>query len=208
MTERSFDGLINPLVFFVSVIQEGRAIVDSLGLEVVGDQTLELYSHPRLPLHLVVMGIGRDAAQAAVSYASTRWGTGSTTWVNFGIAGHRDHALGTLHQVVELSADGEGENEIVLGPVLSTMPQAHLMTFTHFVGIRPPVHLCDMEAYWIARASAELCPDVSLYVFKVVSDNEMDNLLLSDVGKRELAAHLERHAQNVLERLYDALITG
>ena len=52
-----------------------------------------------------------------------------------------------------------------------------------------------MEAYWIAREHAKLCPDVSLYVFKVVSDNETDNLLLSDMGKKQLAAYLEHHAR-------------
>ena len=136
MSAMTFDGLSDPCVFFVSVIQEGQALVDGLELAPVEDQPVTLYSHSDQPVHLIVMGIGRDAAEAAVDYALKRWADQPITWVNFGIAGHRDYDVGSLHQIVCLSVDG-GDDVIDLGPPLGALAPGELRTFSRFVEARP-----------------------------------------------------------------------
>lgn len=194
-----------PLIFFVSVVQEGQALIDLLHLELTADQDVNLYSDPKRMCHLIVTGIGRGAAQRASGYALNRWGTHCAAWVNFGIAGHREHPVGTLYQIDEVTDEDGTTHQKTNGHLIPGIEQAALKTFTHFVESRPATHLCDMEGYWLAHAHSRLDGSVPLYLLKVISDNADENLLTSEGGKSRLAEYLREHAQYLVRTLKDIL---
>ena len=196
---------VRPLICFVSVVQEGQALIDLLHLELTDEQDVNLYSDPKRMCHLIVTGIGPEAAQQASAYALNRWGTQCAAWVNFGIAGHREHAVGTLYQIDEVTDEDGTMHLKVNGHLMPGIEQAALKTFTHFVESRPTTHLCDMEGYWLARAHSRLDGSGRLYLFKVISDNAAENLLTSEGGKPRLAEYLREHAQYLVRTLKDTL---
>lgn len=196
---------VRPLICFVSVVQEGQALIDLLHLELTDEHDVKLYSHPNQMYHLIVMGIGREAAQQASAYASNRWGTQCAAWVNFGIAGHGEYPVGTLYQIAEVTDEDGTTHQKTNGHIIPGIEQAALKTFTHFVESRPATHLCDMEGYWLAHAHSRLDGSVPLYLLKVISDNTDENLLTSEGGKSRLAEYLREHAQYLVRTLKDIL---
>jgi len=122
---------------------------------------------------LTVTGIGKVAMAAGIAYSMALFSAAQNpVMLNIGIAGHKDHAIGSLFIIDKITDADSGRR--FYPPLVFTPPclTTGLQTAAKPQHSYPQSDLCDMEAsafYEIATrfTASELCQ-----CLKIVSDNE------------------------------------
>ena len=199
-----------PTLFLVSIIQEGQALIDLLGLSQVAEQPFRRFSTADQQVQLIVTGIGPETARHATLYALHDLLLNEMDWVNFGIAGHKSHPLGSLFQISSfahcqstLSSASEESIFAHFPPITAPDIRAGfevelLITYPHFVEDYPSAGLVDMEGYSIAQTLGENLMLGRLMSFKVISDHQDESLLATAEGKQHLSSLLFSHAKTII----------
>lgn len=169
------------LIIVAALADEARPLIRQLDLRPAPEKTL-------LPVHLsdhialVVSGVGRRAAGAAVKYLTLgesapqavgrafRQGSGRAAWLNVGIGGHRDLPVGQgilAHRVEDAGWSRAWYPRFAFDPPCPTEP---VRTIDHVERnyLDPVVY--DMEAAGFAAAASSAVPPELIHVYKVISD--------------------------------------
>lgn len=174
---------------------EARPIARRFGLDAAGDGPLPRFEGEGM--ELVVSGIGTAAAAAAVGYLAGR-GEGqdehgrwqgshreAVGWINVGIAGHRQHPLGSTFlasKVVDKSSGRVWYPPLVID---SPCPSAVVCTVATVERELADDALYEMEAAGFCAAATRFATSELVQVLKVVSDNRLappERLTRSSVG--------------------------
>lgn len=150
---------------------EARPFLDRLRLRAVTEFT-GFRCYEAGEYSLIVSGIGKMAAAAAIAAAETWYGRdGTRVWLNIGVAGHRQHTVGTPLWVGKVIDEASGRNWYP--PLLADLPlqTAVLSTIDRPDGDYPPQRLLDMEAAGFFDAGLRFCTIEQLQCLKIVSDN-------------------------------------
>ena len=154
---------------------EAAPIRDALGLRRVSTEPFEIYEGAGL--RLVISGVGTLLSAAAVGFVGGRdSASGCDIWINCGIAGHRNLALGTpvLADRVTSATAGRSYYPTILfdAPCRTGTVSTHDYPVTAY----PSDACCDMEAAGFVTAAAALTHSELVHVLKIVSDNAASSL--------------------------------
>ncbi len=122
-------------------------------------------------LRLVISGIGKLAAATATTYLASSDTQTTSGWLNPGIAGHADHAIGTpllAHKLI----DAASEQQWFPGIVIPTPCASETLTTAD----RPeaeyrPGTMIDMEASGFYAAASRFQSCELIHSLKIISDN-------------------------------------
>ena len=194
-----FEMTIPPIIFLVSVIQEGQAIIDHLRLTELPSEGHPLFADGDGRAYVLVTGIGPAAASDALDSIIGDTRIQSARWINIGISGHATHSINSFFQVSEV-IPGDAVTGIVLpGQPIGAFKTERLRTYPQFVEDYPDSGLVDMEAHAIAQRLQEHGLLESFQAFKLVSDNQEENALSTTAGKRALGAELSARGKDILK---------
>lgn len=152
----------------VALPAEARPLIARFRLrQAVQAGGLRIYRNDAITL--AVTGMGRLAAATAVGFLAA--GGSASAWLNVGIAGHHQAAVGT--PLVAHRIDDQATGQCWFPPLVFTPPCA---TDTLTTADRPHTDyavpgLCDMEAAAMVAAAARFAPLELIHSLKVVSDN-------------------------------------
>ena len=189
------------VVFLVSVIQEGQAIIDALGLLEQPDHPHPMFVGEGGRVLLIVTGIGPKAAEDAVNQARVMPDLQGARWVNFGIAGHATHPIGSFFQVNHFFREDAVSGFPGTAPELRGFQTEVLRTYPEFVEDYPESGLVDMEGCAIADALRAHEWLDQLLVFKLVSDNREESQLATVATRQLLGRMLAERAREVLKAI-------
>jgi adenosylhomocysteine nucleosidase len=145
---------------------------------------------------LTVTGLGKSAMAAGVAYTQALFAaTEHPVLLNIGIAGHKDHAVGSLFLIDKITDVDSLKS--YYPPLVFTppCPTANIQTVS-----RPQLsydlqhHLCDMEASAFYETAVRFSTGELIHCLKVISDNELspaDNIQPKQVASL-IAVHITK----------------
>lgn len=162
-----------PLNIVVAHPGEAAPLVELLELSALPDAPFKAYRNDR-GVTLLVSGMGQAAATAAVSFLAGRQdridGDPVAAWLNVGIAGHPDAALGSalLAHKIRQRASGRCCYPI---PLPADFPSALVITVDEPELQYPEAAAYEMEAFAFWQAATTATTAELVQVLKIVSDN-------------------------------------
>ena len=174
----------------VALSAEARPLVAHFGLASAREiESLEIYRRPGLSL--IVSGVGRAAAAAAVEALARAVPVEEhSAWLNIGVAGHRNHAIGTAVLATTIVDDVTGERWTASTPSDLHFESGSVRTVDQVELEFDSESLYDMEAAAFYRQAIRLTTPDLVQVLKIVSDNR-------ETGALCVSAH---RVQGLVER--------
>lgn len=171
---------------------EAKPLVEHFNLK--KDTTIQPFAvYFNQDICLTVTGLGKSAMAAGVAYTQALFGSVEhPVLLNIGIAGHKDHAVGSLFMIDKIT-DIDSQKSYY-PPLVFTppCPTAHVQTAS-----RPQLgydqqHLCDMEASAFYETAVRFSSGELIQCLKVISDNRLspaENIQPKQVSSL-IAAHV------------------
>lgn len=142
---------------------------------------------------LTVTGLGKSAMAAGVAYTQALFASVEhPVLVNIGIAGHFDHAVGSLFLIDKIT--DVDSRKSYYPPLVFTppCPTANIQTVSRPQLVYDREHLCDMEASAFYETAVRFSSGELIHCLKVISDNESspaENIQPKQVAQL-IAAHV------------------
>ncbi|MDP1664205.1 MAG: hypothetical protein Q8L79_03685 [Methylobacter sp.] len=142
---------------------------------------------------LTVTGLGKSAMAAGVAYTQALFASAEhPVLINIGIAGHKDHPIGSLFLIDKITDFDSRKN--YYPPLIFTppCPTANIQTVS-----RPQLgydqqHLCDMEASAFYETAVRFSSGELIHCLKVISDNESSPA--DNIQPKQVAALIAAHS--------------
>ena len=128
-----------------------------------------LYENRADGIVLIVTGIGKVRAAAAVGYLASR--SAPVCWLNVGTAGHAGLPTGTVRMAHKITDQDTGRAFYPQWVIDAPAPTADLVTVSRPVDDFPGSALYDMEASGFFEAARHFVTLEWIHAVKVVSDN-------------------------------------
>lgn len=175
----------------VALSAEARPLCAHFQLERAEEfDTLSIYR--RTDLALIVSGVGKDLAAAAVHYlAEAIPDEGPSVWLNVGVAGHRRYDVGTAVIASQVTDEDTGEVFRLYPPEDIHLEVGNIRTVSHVETKFESEALYEMEAAAFCKRAGELASGELLQVLKVVSDNRRTGTLC--VSARQVQGLVEKN---------------
>jgi adenosylhomocysteine nucleosidase len=123
---------------------------------------------------LIVAGPGKVAAAAATAMlASITAATTKSAWLNVGIAGHAQHAIGSAFIAHRISDQANGSRWYPPQTLEPSLPTENLCTVDLPAANYPDDALCDMEASGFYPVACRFSSSELVQCLKIVSDNNV-----------------------------------
>lgn len=159
------------LVWVCALHCEAKPVIDFYRLKKSPDKTnFDLYRNS--DMGCIVSGIGRNNMTLAISWANTQFNQNSNLcWINLGIAGHQNLAIGTGVLISTASQEESSETIYTQTKIRHPFESKPVISLTREKTDYDEVALFDMETYTFLQTtskftSLELCQSI-----KVISDN-------------------------------------
>jgi adenosylhomocysteine nucleosidase len=165
--------LSNPKVFIATALPcEAKALIDYYKLK--KDTTIQAVSIFRNDdIVLTVTGIGKTAMAAGVAYTQALYSENpNPVLINIGIAGHKNHAIGSLFLADKITDNDTGRRYYPPLTFTPPCPTANLISFAKPQQAYPEAALCDMEASAFFETATRFSSGELIQCLKIVSDNE------------------------------------
>jgi nucleoside phosphorylase len=164
--------LAGTTTLLVALKAEAQPLIDYYKLKSIQQRPFPIFSNGQLKV--IVTGVGAYRSATALGYANASSAAPTShIWINFGIAGHRNHPVGTA---VSVSKVINNNNQSSWYPNLIKLPNTLIEPLTtHDQIIKDYTNdtLCDMEgAGFMSAASSLHIKSECLFVFKIISDNQ------------------------------------
>lgn len=176
---------IYEMVIVTALSCEARPLIDYFHLkkeQEVG--AFPLYRNESLGLTLVVSGVGALYAAAATAFAASYFRLKPVGFINIGIAGAFDVAVGSLRLVNKVS-DESGKSFYPMALSHFKMASTPLITVTQPT-LACPGMLVDMEGFGFYQTAARFTTLELIHSLKVISDNQ-------DQGFKQINANQVKH---------------
>ncbi len=188
-----------PRIFIYTALPcEAKPLVEHFNLK--KDTTVQPFAvYLNRDICLTVTGLGKSAMAAGVAYTQALFATVEhPVLINIGIAGHKDHAVGSLFlidKITDIDTLKHYYPPLVFTPPCST---ASIQTVS-----RPQLsydrhHLCDMEASAFYETAVRFSTGELIHCLKVISDNEASPA--ENIQPKQAAALIAAHVA-VIEAL-------
>ncbi len=180
------------IFIYVALPCEAKPLVEYFRLK--KDTTVQPFAvYFNKDICLTVTGLGKSAMAAGVAYTQALFAvTQSPVLVNVGIAGHKDHAVGSLFLIDKIT-DFDSRKSYY-PPLVFTppCPTACIETVSRPHSTYDLNHLCDMEASAFYETAMRFSSGELIHCLKVISDNELapaENIQPKQVASL-IAAHV------------------
>jgi hypothetical protein len=174
---------------------EARPFVDHFRLQ-KQNHTRGFSVYDRDGLRLIVTGIGKRAVREACQYLHALGGSSLQGWLNVGIAGHRDLAVGTGVRAARIIDHESGDvwhpSPIVPIPGITKT----VCTLEEPDPDYPLDNVYDMEASAYYAAVARFGAGVLAQCYKIISDNRISGL--EAIDPQMVTALLGQHVEPVI----------
>lgn len=178
------------LYLHTALAAEARPLLDHFSLRAIQPAApFPLYENP--DLRLVVSGVGRTAAAAAIAYVCARFADQPGPWLNVGLAGHASAALGSPFVVHKAYDPSDAQTYFPIFPFALPCATTALYTVDQPTSTYPTEGLCDMEGSAFLQTAQRFVPSELAHSLKVVSDNEQHPW--SDADRRQMTAMIASH---------------
>lgn len=145
---------------------EARPLLDQFRLRSVQQKPFAIYRNDTLAL--AVSGIGRVNMAAATAYLAAIY-PGLHSWLNIGIGGQRDYALGSCWLAHKISTDGQSWYPPLV--ITAPCPSSVVQTVDQPELTYPTTAIYDMEAAGFYPTAARFAPTELVQSLKIISDN-------------------------------------
>lgn len=179
----------------VALAAEARPMIAHLQLARVEDlPALSIYR--RSDLALIVGGVGKEAMAASVAaLAKAIPFEEHSVWLNVGVAGHRNHEIGTA-VLARRVIDEESETVYSLSPPADLrLEMGDVRTVAHVEKRYETQALYEMEAAAFCERTFDLTSSQLIQVLKIVSDNRRSGTLC--VSARQVQGLVEESLPKV-----------
>ncbi len=154
----------------VALRAEAQPLIDHFGMSPASSgKGFQSFANHDRGLALVLSGVGRAAAGAAVAHRARQ--DTEDAWLNVGIAGHRDLALGEARMAHKVHCASSGRSWYPPLVFEIPCPTATVRTIDSATADFPTADLYDMEAAGFYEIAARFAPHELIHSLKVVSDN-------------------------------------
>jgi nucleoside phosphorylase len=140
--------------------------------------------YQRDEITLTISGIGKAAVAAAVAYSFILFGKQTDRlWINLGIAGHRNHAIGAAfiaHKIIDSDTGKYWYPGLCFDAPCPSLP---LCTVSRPERNYAGENLYDMEASAFFETATRFSPGELIHCLKIVSDNQSETLREIDASK-------------------------
>ena len=209
---------LKPVNILVAHTLEAKPLIAYLDLKKLQlDSPFAHYENSQ-GLHLVISGMGKLAMTAAVAYLAALQSNDNElrAWVNVGIAGHGDQALGTGLLVNKIT---DGNTQAALYPpacMFRGMATTALITVDKPELNYPTDAAYDMEAYGFYHCANRFVTAELVQVFKIISDNRkssIDNITPAAINtwiqsNLQMIGELIEHLSEELKRYNEVYAFG
>ena len=179
----------------VALDAEARPLIAHFQLEKL-DALEPLSVYQRSDLVLIVAGVGKDSmASSVAALAKAIPSEEHSVWLNVGVAGHRNHEIGTA-VLARRVIDEEGERVYSLSPPADLrLEMGDVRTVAHVETLYETHALYEMEAAAFCDRAFDLTSLELIQVLKIVSDNRRTGTLC--VSARQVQGLVEESLPKV-----------
>ncbi|MCX7098563.1 MAG: hypothetical protein NTV43_11745 [Methylococcales bacterium] len=180
------------IFIYVALPCEAKPLVDHFRLKKnVNVQAFAIYSNQ--DICLTVTGLGKSAMAAGLAYTQALFRPlNQPILLNIGIAGHRDHGLGSLY-LADKIIDGDNQKSYYPSLVITPpCPSCSLQTSSKPQLDYNHAHLCDMEGSAFYETAVRFSSSELIFCLKVISDNQLSSVdaIHADKVANSIATHL------------------
>ena len=211
-----------PILLFTALPCEAKPLVAHFDLKKnLAIKPFAIYSKDSIIL--TVTGLGKSAMAAGIAYTHALFAKNKTAvLLNVGVAGHKDHQLGTVFATEKITDMDSGRNFYPPLVARLTCKTATVCTVSRAQTVYRHGYLYDMEASAFYETSARFTTAELVQCIKVISDNESSPthkiqpkqveqwIAGSIITLEKLIAELSALAESIdpIEpKLYDELVT-
>lgn len=185
----------------VALAAEARPLIHHFQLEAV-DEVAAWPIYQRSDVGLIVAGVGKHSVRAAIDGLVQALPAGArSVWLNIGVAGHRNHAIGTAALARRVFDEETGAAFDLTPPAHVHLETADVRTVTHVETRYDTEAFYEMEAAAFCERAADLTSPELIQVLKVVSDNRRSGTLC--VSARQVQGLIEESLPPI-----DRLVSG
>lgn len=153
---------------------------------------------------LTVTGLGKSAMAAGVAYTQALFASVEhPVLLNIGIAGHKDHALGSLFLIDKIIDSDSQKSYYPSLLVKPPCPTGGIQTSSKPRLQYDKSHLCDMEASAFYETAVRFSSSELILCLKVISDNEQTGV--GNIQPKQVAILISAHLVTVEKLLARAV---
>ena len=183
------------MIHFVTALDcEARPLIHRYGLKPCGSHgRARFFSGDKA--RLVVSGVGELRSAIATTALAWRFPDSSAVWLNVGIAGHRDAAIGSGFIANRVSSENSKDVYFPQTVTRAPWPGIESRTLRAPTTNYQPNCLLEMEAYGFYSAALATATLEFIHVFKVASDNANHTTIKTldkEAVSESIASHIER----------------
>jgi adenosylhomocysteine nucleosidase len=166
------------LNIIVALASEARLFLDKYRLSRMEHSGVyPIYVNAKRNIHLVVSGVGKIKAAAALSYLhALSGGESHTCYLNVGIAGAAELAVGEIFQAQRITDAGAGKTFYPALALLDQLPSQPVLTVDKPLAQYPHDGLVEMEAFGYHQAALGLVVQEQVMTVKIISDNAVQSV--------------------------------
>ncbi len=159
------------VLVFCALAAEARPLIEHWRLKKLENRhPFPIYANHKYAV--VVTGLGKHAAAAAVAYTLCWFrDIEQPVMLNLGIAGHREHPVGSLFLANKLTDGETGRCFYPQSVFIAQMPASGLRTVGQPTSEYPGNDLFDMEASAFYEIACKFSSQEFIHCIKIVSDN-------------------------------------
>ncbi|MGZ4980037.1 MAG: 5'-methylthioadenosine/S-adenosylhomocysteine nucleosidase family protein [Methylobacter sp.] len=186
----------SPRIFIYAALPcEAKPLVEHFNLK--KDTTIQPFAvYLNHDICLTVTGLGKSAMAAGVAYTQALFASVEhPVLVNIGIAGHKDHAVGSLFLINKIT-DADSQKSYYPPLVFrSPCPTATIQTVSRPQFVYDPQYLCDMEASAFYETAVRFSTGELIHCLKVISDNESSPV--ENIQPKQVASLMAAHVATI-----------
>jgi nucleoside phosphorylase len=184
---------------------EAKALIHSLKLKKnVSHKTFQIYKNKDSTIQLIISGIGRINAAIATAYLASQSKDSRQAFLNIGIAGSSELAIGKLFLVNKLEDNAANQTFYPTYypkvQFIKNFSSTSLQTYDTPVSDLPKTGLADMESTGFYQAALKFTSQENIQILKIVSDNSKEDQ--EHINSQFVNNLLEEQLESILSVIY------
>ena len=188
--------------FCIALPCEAQSVIRKFGLKPCGGHGRALFFEGERA-RLAITGIGQMASAIATTALGVRFSEPDAIWVNLGICGHEDAAIGNAFIANRIESSQSRDRFYPQLPWKNDLPGIPLRSLYQPTTDYPEGTAIDMEGFGFYKAALAFAPTEFVHCIKIVSDNA--NQPVQDTFDKAFVSELIESKLPAVEALCDRI---